>query len=111
MISTIRDSKKTTCKLDAEIAEAFTELAKQNGGVEKPKRGDWKTMRDNSNAGWRIWANAAPIYSDVKRKTFFTKTRDGAFIELRWYFKESSKRGPAVFYAHGGGMILGSLDL
>lgn len=100
-----------TYKLETEVAEILSEIAKQNGTISKPERGDWKTLRDNGNAGWRTWANAAPNYLDVKRKTFFAKTQDGAFIELRWYAKEGQQPSSAVVYAHGGGMVLGSLDL
>ena len=111
MISTLKENKKNTYKLDPEIEEVFAEMANQKVAMPKPERGDWKTLRDNGNSGWKTWANAAPDYPDVKKKSFFTKTRDGASIELRWYSKKGSKPGPAIVYAHGGGMILGSLDL
>jgi acetyl esterase/lipase len=111
MIRTLKENKKNTYKLDSEIAEVFSEMAKQGVAVPKPERGDWKSLRDNGNAGWRIWADAAPEYQDVKRTTFFTTSPDGASLELRWYLKEGSKPGSAVVYAHGGGMILGGLDV
>jgi acetyl esterase/lipase len=111
MINTLKENKKSTYKVDAEVATVFAEMAKQSSPIPKPERGDWKTLRDNGNAGWKIWANTAPNYPDVKKKIFFTKTKDGAFIELRWYSKEEPKPGSAVVYAHGGGMILGSLDV
>jgi acetyl esterase/lipase len=75
------------------------------------ERGDWKGVRSSGNAGWKKWAEAAPHYPDVHRQAFFTQTQDGASIELRWYVKESLGPGSAIVYAHGGGMILASLDL
>lgn len=111
MNSELKENRKSTYKLDAEILAVFAEMAKQKSIMPVPERGDWKTLRDNGNTGWRTWANAAPNYPDVKSKAFFTKTLDGTSIELRWYSKEGSKPGSAVVYAHGGGMILGSLDL
>jgi acetyl esterase/lipase len=111
MNNILKETPKSTCKLDKEVAEALAEMAKQSGVIPKPERGDWKTLRDNGNAGWKIWANAAPRFSDVKKRTFYTRTNDGASIELRWYSKEGSNPGSSVVYAHGGGMILGSLDL
>ena len=60
---------------------------------------------------WEIWADAAPSYPDVKTKTFYTKTPDGALIALRWYTKDDFAPGSAVVYAHDGGMILGNLDV
>jgi acetyl esterase/lipase len=95
---------------DPEIKVAITELAKL-GPPPAIERGDWKSVRDSGNAGWKIWANAAPVYPDVQRKTFFTKTLDGVSMELRWYTRDGSKPGSAIVYAHGGGMILGSLDV
>lgn len=111
MSITLEKTKKSMYKLDAEVAEVFAEIAKKAGVMPKPERGDWKTLRNNGNAGWKMWASAAPNYSDVKRETFFTKTLDGVSMELRWYSKEGSKPGSAVVYAHGGGMVLGSLDV
>jgi len=111
MNNSLKENKKSTYRLDAETAAIFVEMAKKCGATPKPERGDWKSLRENGNAAWRAWANAAPNFPDVKKKTFFTKAKDGASIELRWYSKNESKPGPAVVYAHGGGMILGSLDL
>jgi acetyl esterase/lipase len=111
MINTLKENKNTSYKLDGEISAVFAEMAKQKSVMPIPERGDWKTLRNNGNTGWKKWANSAPNYPDVKRRTFFTKTPGGASIELRWYSKEGSKPGSAVVYAHGGGMILSSLDL
>jgi acetyl esterase/lipase len=52
-----------------------------------------------------------PADKTVKRKDYFTKASDGASILLRWYYKEGSSPGSAVLYTHGGGMILGSVEL
>lgn len=111
MNNALTENKKNFYKLDAEVAAIFEVIAKQGNAVPRPERGDWKALRDNGNAGWKIWASEAPNCPDVKTKTFFTKTQDGALIELRWYSKDKSKPGSAVVYAHGGGMMLGSLDL
>ncbi|HEY1872639.1 MAG TPA: alpha/beta hydrolase [Chitinophagaceae bacterium] len=111
MNNTLKETPKNRYQLDDEVAVAFAEMARQGGAIPKPERGDWKTLRDNGNAGWRIWANAAPKYPDVHKRTFSTKTKDGVSIELRWYSKGGSNPGSAVVYAHGGGMILASLEL
>ncbi|HXS35888.1 MAG TPA: alpha/beta hydrolase [Flavipsychrobacter sp.] len=105
-----RTNLPVSFSFDPEIAMVINELAKL-GPAPVFERGDWKSVRDSGNAGWKKWADAAPDYNDVKKHTFFTKTQDGALIELRWYTKEGSKPGSAVVYAHGGGMILASLDL
>ncbi|MGH3263986.1 MAG: alpha/beta hydrolase [Trebonia sp.] len=57
-------------------------------------------------------ANAAqPMPSEVTMTNFEAETGDGAEIVLRWYHKTGAARGPAAIYMHGGGMILGSIDL
>ena len=98
-------------QLDPEIAEVFTELAKKGGTMPKPERGDWKTLRENGNSMHAYWASIAPSYPDVRITNFSTNVKDGASIELRWYTKDNSSPGSAIIYAHGGGMILGDLDL
>lgn len=48
----------------------------------------------------------------MRTTSFTTPASDGeAEIELRWYAKAGPAPGSAVVYAHGGGMIGGSLDL
>jgi acetyl esterase/lipase len=48
----------------------------------------------------------------VAKASFTARTSDGqGDIELRWYTKAGATPGSAVVYAHGGGMIGGSLDL
>jgi acetyl esterase/lipase len=53
-----------------------------------------------------------PDSPGVTTISFTTPATDGdGEIELRWYTRTSAAPGPAVVYAHGGGMIGGSLDL
>jgi acetyl esterase/lipase len=40
-----------------------------------------------------------------------TVAGDGAALALRWYERRGSAPGAAVVYAHGGGLVAGSLDL
>jgi acetyl esterase/lipase len=47
----------------------------------------------------------------VHNSTYVATAADGASLELRWYTTDTAGPGSAVVYAHGGGMILGSIDL
>jgi acetyl esterase/lipase len=53
-----------------------------------------------------------PASPSVTATTFTVPASDGGGeIELRWYTGAGAAPGPAVVYAHGGGMVGGSLDL
>lgn len=95
--------------LDPELAAALAALP--SPASPPAARGDWQAVRDAGNAGWAAWSAAAPTYLDVQTTSFFVETADGATIELRWFAKADSSPGSAVVYAHGGGMILASVDL
>jgi acetyl esterase/lipase len=53
-----------------------------------------------------------PDNPDVETKDYTTKAEDGHEIVLRWYSKKGASKSqtPAVYYMHGGGMILLSLE-
>ncbi|WP_375479804.1 alpha/beta hydrolase [uncultured Jatrophihabitans sp.] len=52
-----------------------------------------------------------PMPSDVDVDDFHIQAEDGSLLLLRWYNKRGAEPGPAALYVHGGGMILGSVDL
>lgn len=76
----------------------------------EPARGDWRSLRDLTNAAIvSDFANAEPA-PDVTYVRYEVTAADGAQLELRWYTKADSSLGSAIVYVHGGGMICGSLD-
>ena len=86
-------------------------LAQRAGDASRPRRGDWQALREAGNAAQAYLATLVPPSSGVRIRTFVATAADGAALELRWYTTDAEGRGSAVVYAHGGGMILGSLDL
>jgi acetyl esterase/lipase len=109
-------------ELDPELVPAMAALAGQAAAAPAPPRGDWKALRQAGEVGQAYLATLVPPSSGVQTATFHATTGDGASIELRWYTKTSQAGaepasqlvagpGPAVVYAHGGGMVLGTLDL
>jgi acetyl esterase/lipase len=87
-------------------------LAAQAAGAPRPERGDWQAVREGVSAGLAYMATLTPASTGVTTTSFTTPTSDGeGDIELRWYTKTGTAPGSAVVYAHGGGMIGGSLDL
>ena len=108
-------------ELDPELVPAMAALAGQAAAAPAPASGDWKALRQAGEVGQAYLATLVPPSSGVQTATFHA-TSDDAPIELRWYTKTSQPgaepasqlvagAGPAVVYAHGGGMVLGTLDL
>ena len=100
-------------QLDPELVPVMRTLAAQAAGLPPIRRGDWKALRERGNAGQAALAALVPPVTGVHATNYTATTTDGAAIGLRWYTAATDGRrpGPAVLYAHGGGMILGSLDL
>src|SRR4051794_34808992 len=94
--------------LDPQVAAALEPLAAEGG--DPPAVGDVATRRADAVQGFAHFADLLPAVTDVRRASFRAST-PGAEIELRWFAKDGAASGPAVYYVHGGGMILGSLDL
>ncbi|MEU4894147.1 alpha/beta hydrolase fold domain-containing protein [Streptomyces sp. NPDC044780] len=103
--------------LDPELAAVLRVLAEQSGPTPPPppERDDWRALRARGTASMAWLASLLPAYPSgyplVKAVSHTVRSRDGAEIPVRWYEKADSTPGSAVVYAHGGGMIAGSVDL
>ena len=97
--------------LDPEVAGAMVARAAVVDSVMKLPRGDWKALRDAVVPVMIEGARLFPPAPDVHIQSFTTKTQDDAEIELCWYTKTGAASGPAIVYAHGGGMIMGTAQL
>jgi acetyl esterase/lipase len=99
-------------ELDHDLVPAMTALAAQAAGAAPPARGDWRAVRATASAGLAYMASITPPSAGVTTTSFSTPTSDGqGAIALRWYTTANAAPGPAVVYAHGGGMLGGSVDL
>ena len=77
-------------------------------------RGDWRALRAASEAALAAWEAAAAEHGEITRSGFKVMSGDGVAVPLRWYTPPgygTADAGPAAVYLHGGGMILGSVDL
>jgi acetyl esterase/lipase len=100
-----------TYELDPEIATVLAAVLEQSADLPVVERGDWKTLRERGNIGQAYLASLVPASPDVQLASFSTMTQDSTPIELRWYTRKDADPGSAVVYVHGGGMILGNLDV
>lgn len=71
--------------------------------------GDVEARRARMEPGISILADPNFPLDQVTTRDFFADTSDGQKILLRWYSSNHKSPSPAVIYAHGGGMILGSV--
>jgi acetyl esterase/lipase len=97
--------------LDPQVAVALEPPATALERLPLPPVGDVATRRANAAKAFAYFASQLPPADDVSRADYATTARDGTPIDLRWFTKHGAASGPAVYCIHGGGMILGSLDL
>lgn len=100
-----------TFQLDKEVAEVLAPMTAAMAQMTPPPVGDVQARRELLEPLLAQTGTAQPMPTDVTIRDFHTGTDDGASILLRWYVKDGAAPGPAVVYLHGGGMILGTVDL
>jgi acetyl esterase/lipase len=78
----------------------------------KPAPADWKALREAGELGQAALAALLPPPSGVRTARHLGRSADGTLIELRWYTRTDADAAAtaAVVYAHGGGMVMGTLD-
>ena len=97
--------------MDPQVHEAMAPLMAMMSETTPPPPGDWQTRRQNVDGLLALLAEGQPTPADVTRTDHALTTADGATLALRWYTRDGASPGSAVLYLHGGGMILGSLEL
>ena len=97
----------TSNRVDAEVSAAIAAAGEPAPALPP---GDLEALRARGTGGQAFMAGLLDPSPDVETAFFSTTADDGAKIELRWYTKKDTAPGSAVVYAHGGGMVLGTLD-
>ena len=100
-------------KWDTELAPIMTPMFEMMKDAPKVDVGDALTRRQNFNPMLGQASDALPYPDDVAEQQFTTKSHDGQEITLYWFHKKNAPAtpGPAFVHAHGGGMILGSVQI
>ncbi|WP_406177286.1 alpha/beta hydrolase [Streptomyces sp. NBC_00996] len=96
--------------LDPEVAQALAPMAAVTADATPPV-GDVATRRAVLEGIIAHAGDAQPMPADVTTTDYHVTAGDGAQILMRWYTKDGSSPGSAALFLHGGGMILGSVDL
>ena len=100
--------------LDPEVAAGLAPLAALAEPGPLPPAGDWRTRRDGSSATFWLISSQIPPVAGVTTADHVATAPDGGQVPLRWYTpdgRDGDGAGPAALFIHGGGMILGSVDL
>ena len=97
--------------MDQEVKAALAKIRTLMGSAERPPRGDWKSRREHGEAMFQACAKLQPLPDDVETRDAFTKSSDGAQVRLRVFEKRGSRSGSCALYLHGGGMVLGNVDV
>ena len=98
--------------MDPQVGAALARMVAGMGEAKpRPPVGDWRTRRENGNAMFGVWAALQPFPTDVVTRDFSVRSHDGKDILLRLFHKRGSQPGSAALYVHGGGMLLGSVDV
>jgi len=101
-------------QLHPDILQALAD-APPRAMAEPAARDDYRTLRRNGEAGLAAIEATLSEHGDVERVDHFATSHDDAQIMVRWYRSTGAARpsepGPAVVHLHGGGMIMGSVDL
>jgi acetyl esterase/lipase len=101
----------TRYRLDQEIVDVLAVSAAELAGPPALPPGDWRALRSAIAKEYAALADVAPpVPADVTMENLTIVTDDGWSMRARWYARGDDRPGPAVVYAHGGGMVAGSLD-
>src|SRR5262245_37533053 len=98
-------------ELDPDLSAAIAARAAMARDFQPPARGDWKTLRAVFEASQAMMIDGLPPVAGVSTLDVEAVSADGAAVAMRWFTRDGSRPGSAAVYLHGGGMILGSVDL
>ncbi|SMR58937.1 unnamed protein product [Zymoseptoria tritici ST99CH_3D1] len=102
--------------LDPELAAALAPLATVLASLPPLPPNDPQALRDRVGGMLTARAATTPDISSIERKDHTTTAPDGHTVNIAEFRSETTpasnkEPSPAIFYIHGGGMILGSVDM
>ncbi|MET9328107.1 alpha/beta hydrolase [Tsukamurella sp. NPDC003166] len=97
--------------LDPEFAAEAGALLDAIAAGSPPARGDWVTRRDLVPRLLRRLGRALPENPSVRRTSVAFPSTAGHECRAVWYTPDTVTGAGAALFIHGGGMILGSVDL
>src|SRR5271170_1267009 len=97
---------------DPQIFEAMKPILEAAGSAPKIPVGDALTRRAVYAPLLALMLSSGTFPADVTSKDYHATAFDGYNVLVRWYTKKDAPTtpGPAILYAHGGGMFMCSID-
>lgn len=98
-------------RVDADVADALREVRDYLDHAPLVARDDWQALRRGVNEEYAaIRAASPPLPSEVVREDLVISGFGDVDLHARWYSRGTDRPGAAVVYAHGGGMVGGSIE-
>jgi acetyl esterase/lipase len=97
--------------LDPEVQQILGPVLAVMSGAPRPATGDVAARRCVFDGNPGLLDGRRLFPADVECSEHVTRSPDGADIPLRWYSLRGHSPGSAAVYLHGGGMIMGNIDL
>jgi acetyl esterase/lipase len=98
-------------KIDSEVGEVMAPLLAAMAEVAPPPIGEIKARREAVESLLARQFAAFPPVDDVEARDYSAESSDGFQVPMRLYTQAGSSGGGLVVYIHGGGMIMGSVEL
>lgn len=96
---------------DPEFLVAMTALIETIGVPEIPDAVSVESLRRQAEKDLPLFGELAEPQPHVSFERHVCRRDDGSELELRWYTARDSAPGSAAVFVHGGGMVLGDLDV
>lgn len=98
-------------KIDPEVGEAMAPLLAALADVTPPPVGEIEARRAAVEGLLARQFAEFPVVDDVQTREFSASSSDGFEVPIRLYTPAGGAGGGLVVYLHGGGMIMGSVDI
>lgn len=96
---------------DPAVREAMAATLEARAQEPVPPVGDVSARRRRAERIRRATTVPPAVLPDVEVSQEHTRAADGTVVPLRVYRRQGRQPGSVMVYAHGGGLIMGSLDL
>ncbi|MCW2783544.1 MAG: alpha/beta hydrolase [Marmoricola sp.] len=96
---------------DPEYLDAMMKLMALLPAIEPPTEVTIASMREFLEQTLPVYRTLTEPQPDVTFERFSHARADGSALDLRWYTRDGSEPAAAAVFVHGGGMVMGDLEM